>query len=115
LLAIRFYKVSACARMTLNFKLSHYPFERFVVPLGLLFRSVVRPVKATARYMLATKEQLTPSLKAAIKAGTRRRPPTSCTPSISRKRDVVGYRLRADGKGHLRIEILAFRGVFRFT
>jgi hypothetical protein len=65
--------------------------------------------------MLATKEQLTQSLKPAIRAGTRRRHPTSCTPSRFRKRDAGGYRLRTDGKGRPRIEIQVFGGIFQFT
>jgi hypothetical protein len=65
--------------------------------------------------MLATKEQLTQSLKPAIKAGTRRRHSTRCTPSTSRNRDAEGYRWRTDAKGRPRIEIQAFRGIFQFT
>lgn len=65
--------------------------------------------------MLATKEQLTPSLKPAIRAGTQRRHPTRCTPSTSGKRDAGGYCLHTDGKGCLRLEIRAFGGIFQFT
>jgi hypothetical protein len=65
--------------------------------------------------MLATKEQLTPSLKPAIRAGTQRRHPTSCTPSTYRKRDAGGYCLHTDGKGCLRVDIQTFVGIFQFT
>ena len=65
--------------------------------------------------MLATKEQLTPSLKPAIRASTQRRHPTSCTPSTSGKRDAGGYCLHTDGKGCLRVDIQAFGGIFQFT
>jgi hypothetical protein len=65
--------------------------------------------------MVASKEQLTPSLKPAIRAGTLRRHPTNCTPSTCRKKDDAGYRLCIDGKDRLRIEIQTFRGIFQFT
>jgi hypothetical protein len=65
--------------------------------------------------MLATKEQLTQSLKPAIRAGTRRQHHTSGTPRTSYRKDAGGYRLRTDGKGRPRIEIQALGGIFQFT
>ena len=64
--------------------------------------------------MLATKEQLTSSLRPTKRADARRRHPTSFAPRTFHKKDAEGYRLRTSGQGRRRIEIQAFGGIFQF-
>ena len=64
---------------------------------------------------MATKEQLTSSLKPAIRADTLRRHLTSFAPCTSHKKDAEGYCFCAVGKCGICIEIQTFVGIFHFT